>query len=73
MTIVACITSNLTRRAHPTNVFVTAKETGLDTDSLVLLNQIRSADKKRVIKKLDSIPYVKMLEVNAALETSLDL
>jgi mRNA interferase MazF len=73
VTIVACITSNLDRRAYPTNVFVAAKETGLDKDSLIILNQIRTVDKCRLIKKLGAISEVKMLEVDAALKISLGL
>jgi mRNA interferase MazF len=52
---------------------VAAKETGLDYDSLVILNQIRTVDKRRLIKKLGSIPEAKMLEVDAALKISLGL
>ncbi len=73
VTIIACITSKLNRRVYPTNVFVAAKETGLDYDSLVILNQIRTVDKRRLIKKLGSIPEAKMLEVDAALKISLGL
>jgi Growth inhibitor len=73
VTIVACITSKTGGKAYPTNVFVTAKETGLDYDSLVILNPIRTVDKSRLVKKLGSIPQVKMLEVDIALKISLDL
>jgi mRNA interferase MazF len=73
VTIIACITSNLTRKDRPDNVFVTAKETGLVCDSLVMLNQIRTVDKTRLIKKLGVIPEAKMLEVDIALTISLDL
>lgn len=73
VTIIACITSKIDRKAYPTNVFITAKETGLDHDSIVVLNQIRTVDKSRLIKKLGSIPEAKMLEVDAALKISLDL
>ena len=73
VTIIACITSTVSRRAYPTNVFVTAKETGLDHDSVVILNHIRSVDKTRLIKKLGAVPQAKMLEVDAALRISLNL
>jgi mRNA interferase MazF len=73
VTIIACITSNIERRAYPTNVFITAKETDLDHDSLVILNQIRTVDKSRLIKKLGIISEAKMLEVDAALKISLGL
>ena len=73
VTIIACITSNLARKDYPTNVFVSAKEAGLDYDSLVMLNQIRTVDQTRLIKKLGVIPEAKMLEVDIALTISLDL
>jgi mRNA interferase MazF len=73
VTIVACITSKLDRRRYPTNVFVTAEETGLRYDSLVLLNQIRTVDKTRLTTKKGIIPPSKMLEIDAALKISLAL
>ncbi len=73
VTIVACITSNLARKDCPTNVFITAKETGLNCDSVVLLNQIRTIDKTRLQKKIAHVPNSKMLEVDEALKISLNL
>lgn len=73
VTIVACITTNLSRKDYPTNVFVTAKETGLTSDSVIMLNQIRTADKSRLQRKAGSVPTYKMLEVTEALKISLDL
>ncbi len=73
VTIIACITSNLARKDYPTNVCILAKETGLDFDSLVLLNQIRTVDKTRLKKKIGHVPAHKMLEVDEALKISLDL
>jgi mRNA interferase MazF len=72
VTIVACITSKLERKNYPTNVFITAQETGLRYDSLVLLNQIRTVDKARLTIKKGKIPPLKMLEIDAALKISLD-
>ena len=71
--IVACITSNLSRKDCPTNVLITAKETGLSSDSVVLLNQIRTLDKIRLQKKIGSVPKLKMIEVGEALKISLNL
>jgi mRNA interferase MazF len=73
VTIIACITSNLSRNGYPTNVFITARETGLTYDSLVILNQIRTVDKSRLTSKIGAIPAAKMLEVDAALKISLDI
>jgi mRNA interferase MazF len=73
VTIVACITSNLTRKDYPTNVCILAKETGLDVDSLILLNQVRTIDKTRLKGKAGHVPAPKMLEVDGALKMSLGL
>ena len=51
VTIVAAITSNV-RREGPTSVLVKAPEGGLNVDSLALLNQIRTVDKRRLVKRL---------------------
>ena len=67
VTIIACITSNLDRRGYPTNVFIATRETGLDFDSVVLLNQIRTVDKTRLKRKIGEISPAKMLEVDEAL------
>jgi mRNA interferase MazF len=73
VTIIACITSNLTRKAYPTNVFISAKETGIQSDSVVLLNQIRTIDKTRLKQKTGYVPAYKMLEIDEALKISLGL
>jgi mRNA interferase MazF len=73
VTIIACITSTMSRKAFPTNVLITAKETGLDHDSVIILNQVRTVDKTRLIRKLGSVPQIKMLEVDVALRISLNL
>ena len=73
VTIIACITTNLSRKDYPTNVFISAKETGLTSDSVVLLNQIKTVDKSRLSKKAAHVPDYKMLEIDEALKISLDL
>jgi mRNA interferase MazF len=73
VTIIAWITSNLPRKDYPTNVCILAKETGLESDSVVLLNQIRTIDKTRLKSKTGHVPVDKMLEVDEALKISLNL
>ena len=73
VTIIACITSNLTRKDYPTNVCILAKETGLEADSVVILNQIRTIDKTRLKSKAGHVPVHKMLEVDEAIKISLSL
>jgi mRNA interferase MazF len=73
VTIIACITTNLKRKDYPTNVFISAKETGLTSDSVILLNQIRTVDKTRLTRKVGHVPDYRMREVNEALKISLDI
>jgi len=71
--IVAAITSKIFSKEFPTNVFILKKESGLDKDSTILLNQIRTIDKLRLIKKKGSLdPYI-MSKVDRSLEISLGL
>src|SRR5262245_34861712 len=54
VTIVAAITSNVLRQG-PTGVLVHARDGGLSVDSVVLLNQIRTIDKRRLMKRLGAV------------------
>ena len=46
LTIVAPITSKVYEKEYPTNVLIRKKQANLNTDSTILLNQIRTIDKK---------------------------
>ncbi|MFZ2631717.1 MAG: type II toxin-antitoxin system PemK/MazF family toxin [Desulfosalsimonadaceae bacterium] len=52
ITIVAAITSQFDEVLYPTEVPIYSPEGGLKQDSVVLLNQIRSIDKQRLVKRL---------------------
>lgn len=71
-TIVAAVTST-TREAYPYEVSLPAGEGGLPKDSIVLLNQIRTIDKKRLGRKLGTISPETMRKVERALAISLGL
>ncbi|HJX50270.1 MAG TPA: type II toxin-antitoxin system PemK/MazF family toxin [Candidatus Nanoarchaeia archaeon] len=73
VTIVAAITSKIPEKEYPTNVFVPKKESRLDKDSTILLNQIRTIDKTRLIKRLSSLDNFKMNQVDLAIRISLGL
>ncbi len=74
VTIVAAITSAMgDERIYPTEVLLRAPEGGVPHDSLVLLNQIRTIDKKRLVKKLGRITQITLERVKRALEISLGL
>ncbi len=67
-TIVAPITTKMFSKQFPTNVEIELKE-----KSTILLNQLRTIDKSRIIKILDRISSKKMEEVNEAIMNSLGL
>lgn len=73
VTIVAAITSFSDKdgKVYPTEVFIGNSEGGLDNDSLVLLNQIRTMDKRRLVKKLGVLKENTMTQINKAVQTSL--
>jgi mRNA interferase MazF len=73
ITIVAAITSKYEDRLYPSEVLVRAPEGGLTVDSVVLLNQIRSIDKMRLIKRLGSLKVASMAKVDRALILSVGL
>ena len=73
VTIVAAVTSSYGSIAYPNEVFVKKGEGGLDSDSFVLLNQIRTIDKIRLVKKLGVLKVQTMGCVDRAMEISLGL
>ena len=73
VTIMAAITSKIFSKEFPTNVFLSKSDSKLDKDSTVLLNQIRTIDKSRLIKKIGHLDQELMKEVDLAIEISLGL
>ena len=72
-TIIAPITSKIYSKEFPTNVQVTSKDSGLEKESTILLNQIRTIDKSRIIRKISKLNEQIMRRVNLAVKASLDL
>lgn len=73
VTIVAAITSQFEEPLYPTEVRVEADEGGLKIESVILLNQIRTIDKQRLIKRLGKLTPEKIIKVDQALTISLGL
>ena len=70
--IVTAVTSRFfKKRALPTHVPLDNEE--LEKNSLALLEQIRTIDKSRLIRKIGRVPKEKMKEIGAAIHVSLDL
>ena len=70
--IVGAITSQLDKAKLPTHIEV-GKECGLNKNSVILLEQIRTIDKRRLQEKIGELNAKKMSEVDYAIEVSLGL
>lgn len=71
--IVAAITSQISKAKLPTHVEITAKEYVLPKDSVILLEQIRTIDKKRLEEKVGNIDEAIMERVNEGLCVSFSI
>ena len=71
--IAAAITSRLSKTRLPTHIDIYAKDVGLAKDSVVLLEQIRTIDKKRLKEKMGHLDEMTMTEVNNAISVSFGL
>jgi mRNA interferase MazF len=73
VTIIAAITSKIFDKEFPTNVFVSKEDSKLDKDSTILLNQVRTIDNSRLIKRIGSLDNFIMNQVDKSLKVSLSL
>lgn len=71
--IVAAITAKIAKAKLPTHVEIHKEDVGLIKDSVVLLEQVRTIDKKRLIQKLGTLSPELMEKVDVALLVSLGL
>lgn len=71
--IVSAITSRIRKAKLPTHVEIGAEQSELDKDSVILLEQIRTLDKKRLERKITSLDPDIIEEVDKAIEISLGL
>ncbi|MEQ8223064.1 MAG: type II toxin-antitoxin system PemK/MazF family toxin [Candidatus Eremiobacterota bacterium] len=72
VTIIACITSG-EKATFDTEVEIKAPEGGLKNNSIVLLNQIRTIDKSRIVDYWGTLFSDTMLLIDEALKISLGL
>lgn len=73
LTIIAPSTSKKFTKEFPTNVVVSKEDSSSDKDSTILLNQIKTIDKSRIIKRVGSLNSFLMNKVNIAIKISLAL
>lgn len=71
--IIAAITSQINKAKLPTHIEIKASEYGLSKDSVVLLEQIRTIDKKRLREKIGRFNDEMMDKVDECLKISLGL
>lgn len=71
--IAAAITSQRDKTKLPTHIQINANNTGLAKDSIVLLEQVRTLDKRRLKERMGKLDESSMEQVNAALSISFGL
>jgi mRNA interferase MazF len=73
-TIVAPITSTVRMPISPVHVLLSASaQTGLSSTSVALLNQVRTVDRRRLVKRLGSAEAATMNLVDEAISISFGL
>lgn len=68
--IAAAVTSKLSKARLPTHIEL-PQAFGLSKDSVILLEQIRTIDKKRLMSRIGELPPATMRRVNRAILISL--
>jgi len=71
--IAAAITSRMSKTRLPTHIDVYANKVGLAKDSVILLEQIRTLDKRRLKEKMGHLDDSLMREVDGAISISFGL
>jgi len=71
--ICAAITSKMNKAKLPTHIEIDASAYGIEKDSVILLEQLRTIDKKRLKDKVCHLDNSILLKIDKALEISLEL
>ena len=71
--IAAAITSQINKAKMPTHIEIDADDYGLSKDSVILLEQVRTIDKRRLKERIGHLNDHLMNRVNEAIEISLGL
>ena len=69
----AAITSQMGKAKLPTHIELTSRTTGLNRDSVILLEQIRTIDKSRLRERMGRLDDATMKRVDNAINVSLGL
>ena len=65
--IAAAITSKINKAKMPTHIELSANEYGLNKDSVVILEQIRTIDKQRLKERIGKLDATMMTRIDRAL------
>ena len=68
--IIAAITSQINKAKMPTHIEISANDFGLAKDSVILLEQIRTIDKRRLKEKIGKLNDELLVKVDEALGIS---
>lgn len=68
--IIAAITSQINKAKMPTHIEISANDFGLAKDSVILLEQIRTIDKRRLKEKIGKLNDELLIKVDEALGIS---
>lgn len=71
--IIAAVTSQINKAKLPTHIEIGADDYGLAKDSVILMEQIRTIDKKRLRERIGRLDDELMEKVNSALSVSFGL
>ncbi|MBC8596580.1 type II toxin-antitoxin system PemK/MazF family toxin [Qingrenia yutianensis] len=71
--IIAAVTSQINKAKLPTHIEISGDEYGLNKDSVILAEQVRTIDKRRLKEKIGHLDEELMARVNEALEISFGL
>ena len=68
--IIAAITSQINKAKMPTHIELSGNEYGLSKDSVILAEQVRTIDKKRLKEKIGHLDETLMAQIDTALKIS---
>ena len=71
--IIASITSKTEKVMLPTHIYINNKKCGLEKESLILLEQIRTIDRSRLAGYRGHLSHTEMITINKALLISIGL
>lgn len=71
--IVAAITSQMSKSKLPTHIILPANKYGLERDSVVLIEQVRTVDKGRLKKRVGRVDAECMRYIDSAIAVSFGL